>query len=101
MIAAAVSVAGHVATPRAVTIPRTTTVTSVARTGKRKTDVMTCARLHVKTAAAAPHARKRVRMSARKAHPPARKIAVRSEEHTSELQSRGQLVCRLLREKKK
>src|SRR5439155_16300855 len=25
----------------------------------------------------------------------------RSEEHTSELQSRGQLVCRLLREKKK
>src|SRR5439155_17590640 len=27
--------------------------------------------------------------------------AVRSEEHTSELQSRGQLVCRLLLEKKK
>src|SRR5690625_6215320 len=26
--------------------------------------------------------------------------AVRSEEHTSELQSRGQLVCRLLRERK-
>src|SRR5690625_447898 len=30
-------------------------------------------------------------------HPP----SVRSEEHTSELQSRGQLVCRLLLEKKK
>src|SRR5690625_5595433 len=29
------------------------------------------------------------------------KMASRSEEHTSELQSRGQLVCRLLREKKK
>src|SRR5690625_5969862 len=27
--------------------------------------------------------------------------ALRSEEHTSELQSRGQLVCRLLLEKKK
>src|SRR5207253_9127384 len=32
------------------------------------------------------------------AHPHAR---VRSEEHTSELQSRGHLVCRLLLEKKK
>src|SRR5690625_6890714 len=28
------------------------------------------------------------------------KVPVRSEEHTSELQSRGQLVCRLLLEKK-
>src|SRR5215208_2837428 len=34
--------------------------------------------------------------------PPSRFIAEhRSEEHTSELQSRGQLVCRLLLEKKK
>src|SRR5690625_3144910 len=30
-----------------------------------------------------------------------RKNALRSEEHTSELQSRGHLVCRLLLEKKK
>src|SRR5439155_13994311 len=30
-----------------------------------------------------------------------RRVAVRSEEHTSELQSRGHLVCRLLLEKKK
>src|SRR5690625_6577397 len=29
------------------------------------------------------------------------RVAVRSEEHTSELQSRGHLVCRLLLEKKK
>src|SRR5437870_9792784 len=29
------------------------------------------------------------------------RLQVRSEEHTSELQSRGQLVCRLLLEKKK
>src|SRR5690625_3309654 len=32
---------------------------------------------------------------------PAKKNNERSEEHTSELQSRGQLVCRLLLEKKK
>src|SRR5437870_7392491 len=31
----------------------------------------------------------------------AQRIAPRSEEHTSELQSRGHLVCRLLLEKKK
>src|SRR5207253_5336403 len=31
----------------------------------------------------------------------ARLLEVRSEEHTSELQSRGHLVCRLLLEKKK
>src|SRR5439155_16329892 len=31
----------------------------------------------------------------------ARSLRARSEEHTSELQSRGQLVCRLLLEKKK
>src|SRR5260221_6089801 len=38
-------------------------------------------------------------------HPPARAVArawqVRSEEHTSELQSHSDLVCRLLLEKKK
>src|SRR5437870_8516838 len=33
--------------------------------------------------------------------PPGRAFRVRSEEHTSELQSRGHLVCRLLLEKKK
>ena len=76
MIAAAVSVAVHVATPRAVTMPRTAAVIRVVRTGKQKTDVMTCARLHVKTAAAATHARKRVRMRAKRACPPARKTVV-------------------------
>src|SRR5690606_42124625 len=33
--------------------------------------------------------------------PPAHELAPRSEEHTSELQSRENLVCRLLLEKKK
>src|SRR5690625_5878831 len=32
--------------------------------------------------------------------PPAKPVVARSEEHTSELQSRGHLVCRLLLEKK-
>ena len=36
-----------------------------------------------------------------KAVPKETKIATRSEEHTSELQSRQYLVCRLLLEKKK
>src|SRR5439155_26774605 len=35
------------------------------------------------------------------AHCGERELAQRSEEHTSELQSRGHLVCRLLLEKKK
>src|SRR5439155_15973947 len=38
---------------------------------------------------------------ARHASRDSRAIATRSEEHTSELQSRGHLVCRLLLEKKK
>src|SRR5690625_5790668 len=39
----------------------------------------------------------RIVFSGRRTH----KSTVRSEEHTSELQSRGHLVCRLLLEKKK
>src|SRR2546426_4913798 len=41
------------------------------------------------------------RQPASQAHRPERKIAERSEEHTSELQSPCNLVCRLLLEKKK
>src|SRR2546429_6067397 len=39
--------------------------------------------------------------SRRTAHPPHLAVGGRSEEHTSELQSRLHLVCRLLLEKKK
>src|SRR3712207_8786840 len=39
--------------------------------------------------------------AARALFPPTDAVAVRSEEHTSELQSRQYLVCRLLLEKKK
>src|SRR5439155_22647970 len=50
--------------------------------------------------------RKRKAKTRRKAKPVARRATgfafrLRSEEHTSELQSRGHLVCRLLLEKKK
>src|SRR3712207_7547963 len=38
---------------------------------------------------------------ARERHPVTAEVALRSEEHTSELQSRQYLVCRLLLEKKK
>src|SRR2546422_5204244 len=52
-----------------------------------------------------PHHRRargdRGRASGRHARPPPRPGGVRSEEHTSELQSRLHLVCRLLLEKKK
>src|SRR5690625_5943056 len=42
----------------------------------------------------------KVMMTALKAAEPQSQSAQRSEEHTSELQSRGHLVCRLLLEKK-
>src|SRR5207253_10921540 len=49
-----------------------------------------------------PHGRRAPRpRPARPQGPPAPQPARRSEEHTSELQSRGHLVCRLLLEKKK
>src|SRR5437660_8369569 len=43
----------------------------------------------------------RARLSVSSNRGPARRQSHRSEEHTSELQSRGHLVCRLLLEKKK
>src|SRR5439155_24308404 len=45
--------------------------------------------------------RRRTALHERKVNRAEREIAIRSEEHTSELQSRGHLVCRLLLEKKK
>src|SRR5690625_6620123 len=42
-----------------------------------------------------------LRLTQRKGPDPPRRRIGRSEEHTSELQSRGHLVCRLLLEKKK
>src|SRR5438045_8364795 len=47
------------------------------------------------------YARKLNVLAARAADPRDRRVATRSEEHTSELQSLRHLVCRLLLEKKK
>src|SRR3712207_7699165 len=55
----------------------------------------------VSAAAAAVNRRARAGGGSRPAAPPARPRWRRSEEHTSELQSRQYLVCRLLLEKKK
>src|SRR5690349_22703409 len=50
----------------------------------------------------APHRRLHLRPRVSDAHPHPQPLgSVRSEEHTSELQSRRDLVCRLLLEKKK
>src|SRR5205809_3126051 len=46
-------------------------------------------------------AHRRCRRAAGRAHPSPARYVQRSEEHTSELQSRLHLVCRLLLEKKK
>src|SRR5436309_11789602 len=43
----------------------------------------------------------RLRRSVTTSGPPSAAVSARSEEHTSELQSRENLVCRLLLEKKK
>src|SRR5690606_41986060 len=48
-----------------------------------------------------PRGRRQRKLHTRRAHPVVQHPAPRSEEHTSELQSRENLVCRLLLEKKK
>src|SRR2546430_10887352 len=74
--------------PRSTLFPYTTLFRSVSRTADRAARPLLAARL----AAAARPARAALR------HP---RHAGRSEEHTSELQSQSNLVCRLLLEKKK
>src|SRR2546430_4256805 len=55
----------------------------------------------LRASAAAAGAGRRRRARAVPPLPPARRNRARSEEHTSELQSQSNLVCRLLLEKKK
>src|SRR5437660_9038125 len=75
--------------PRSTLFPYTTLFRS--RAGERAR----AHRVQRRQDAQAPHPHHR----GRRRH--ARDFALRSEEHTSELQSRGHLVCRLLLEKKK
>src|SRR2546422_2066850 len=76
--------------PRSTLFPYTTLFRSVSRTGNSKRKVAEATR---QTVEVEPYAR--VQISGRKIWDE------RSEEHTSELQSRLHLVCRLLLEKKK
>src|SRR5947209_14738968 len=75
--------------PRSTLFPYTTLFRSLARAGRRRPVVHRAA------------ARPRRAGGPRAARARAQDAAVRSEEHTSELQSRQYLVCRLLLEKKK
>src|SRR3712207_7902522 len=82
--------------PRSTLFPYTTLFRSAARTASLLRMCMSYSFV-AGTAASAAH---RCRMSAGLRYRPDPGSAVRSEEHTSELQSRQYLVCRLLLEKK-
>src|SRR2546421_3303610 len=78
--------------PRSTLFPYTTLFRSHVRAGGP---------VHERHGARDPGAPDTRRPHARLAMAPARRAESRSEEHTSELQSRSDLVCRLLLEKKK
>src|SRR5690625_7665386 len=63
---------------------------------RRSSDLTSAERL----ASLVPHRQQDRQKPRRRCSPPGLICAVRSEEHTSELQSRGHLVCRPLLEKK-
>src|SRR5215510_8764536 len=71
-------------------------------TSAAKRPLPTTKRLSSRTRRSDDTKRKRLMTNLREPSPAAhwRRASVRSEEHTSELQSRGHLVCRLLLEKK-
>src|SRR5688572_31596270 len=82
--------------PRSTLFPYTTLFRSppapgAASTGPRQSGSPTASGLRSCQGSCEPHPR----------HAPAAASAARSEEHTSELQSQSNLVCRLLLEKKK
>src|SRR5947209_11120491 len=78
--------------PRSTLFPYTTLFRSGVARGRACSDAK---------AAPLSGVRARLRLGARRRRPRRRRPAPRSEEHTSELQSRQYLVCRLLLEKKK
>src|SRR3712207_7723129 len=90
--------------PRSTLFPYTTLFrsapTSSAFTTRLARPRPACARSR-RTQAAGSSACRRVHVSVDASAADLRKLASRSEEHTSELQSRQYLVCRLLLEKKK
>src|SRR2546429_6977052 len=79
--------------PRSTLFPYTTLFRSRLETQRAAAMATACHAIHDETSAANPNVVKVVL--------DAQGYALRSEEHTSELQSRLHLVCRLLLEKKK
>src|SRR2546427_4294632 len=78
-----------------------TAVTTPSRATRPKSRRPTVERSGGSTIAAGIRAAPGVENPCQEARAPFRTIASRSEEHTSELQSQSNLVCRLLLEKKK
>src|SRR5207253_4143717 len=96
--------------PRSTLFPYTTLFRSADRHERRRKDDVAQRCLRHDPSAVREHPRLRRGSRRPRARVPQRlrdgaqlpaRAAVRSEEHTSELQSRGHLVCRLLLEKKK
>src|SRR3712207_7962013 len=91
--------------PRSTLFPYTTLFRSVEAAEHRAHRLRREAEEVVRIAVDAEQERRRDQACAARLHHarelPARRQRVRSEEHTSELQSRQYLVCRLLLEKKK
>src|SRR5206468_12180845 len=87
--------------PRSTLFPYTTLFRSISAPG-RSTAASACSSLRKpSTAGGKRSASARYGSGAMPIPPPTRSGRSRSEEHTSELQSRSDLVCRLLLEKKK
>src|SRR3712207_8967915 len=84
--------------PRSTLFPYTTLFRSLVPSEEIPTGSV---RRHPASRRLSPRGRRRARSAPSAPPPAARSPGSRSEEHTSELQSRQYLVCRLLLEKKK
>src|SRR3712207_6916747 len=87
--------------PRSTLFPYTTLFRSCPQLGVRGQQEQDRPAIGQQPDVAGPAGTPHRRMLRRRVGSPARVAGVRSEEHTSELQSRQYLVCRLLLEKKK
>src|SRR2546430_13375777 len=87
--------------PRSTLFPYTTLFRSVSRFGKVDSEGGLCDRFALVAGSHSPSGPTAIAAIHQPLFPPYRGILFRSEEHTSELQSQSNLVCRLLLEKKK
>src|SRR5438270_3840256 len=86
--------------PRSTLFPYTTLFRSEDRTWDRRSTAIASARKPARICCSTRTIRCIGSLGGRGRSPPPR-LGIRSEEHTSELQSQSNLVCRLLLEKKK